>query len=135
MHRSHAPLEGLKNCSTCHGIGQGITAIQCLECHQILKEEISQNKGLHSRPEYQECQKCHVEHHGRDFDLIWWENGKENFKHELSGFTLIGNHQKLKCSQCHQEKHITEKTKFTNQGKNLNRTFLGLSQNCLNCHR
>ena len=135
LHRSHAHLEGLKNCSTCHGIGQGITAIQCLECHQILKEEISQNKGLHSRPEYQECQKCHVEHHGRDFDLIWWENGKENFKHELSGFTLLGNHQKLKCNQCHQEKHITEKTKFTNQGKNLNRTFLGLSQNCLNCHR
>jgi hypothetical protein len=134
LHNSHAHLEGLKNCSKCHGVGQRLKAFQCLECHQILKEEISQKKGLHSRSGYQECQKCHVEHHGRDFDLIWWENGKENFKHELTGFTLLGQHLKLKCNQCHREKYITEKTKFTNQGKDLNHTFLGLSQNCRNCH-
>ena len=134
LHKSHAHLEGIKNCSKCHGAGQRIKAQQCLVCHQILKEEISQKKGLHSRPEYQECQKCHVEHQGRDYDLIWWKNGKENFKHELTGFTLLGKHLELKCIQCHQEKNIAEKSKFTSQEKDLNRTFLGLSQNCRNCH-
>ena len=135
LHKSHAHLEGLKNCQKCHGVGQRITASQCLECHQILKQEIDQKKGLHARPEYKECQKCHVEHHGKDFDLIWWEKGQENFNHELTGFTLLGKHKNLKCNQCHQEKNIADKSKFTGQGKDLNRTFLGLSQNCLNCHR
>ncbi|MEJ2536438.1 MAG: cytochrome c family protein, partial [Calditrichia bacterium] len=135
LHKSHAHLEGLKNCQKCHGVGQRITASQCLECHQILKEEIDQKKGLHSRPGYNECQKCHVEHHGRDFDLIWWEKGQENFNHELTGFTLLCKHKNLKCNQCHQEKNMADKSKFTSQGKDLNRTCLGLSQDCLNCHR
>jgi hypothetical protein len=135
LHKSHTQLEGLKNCSKCHGVGQRITATRCLECHQILKEEIAQKKGLHSRPEYRECQKCHVEHHGRDYDLIWWENGKENFNHELTGFILLGKHKDLKCNQCHQEKNINDKSRYTKQEKDLNHTFLGLSQNCLNCHR
>ena len=35
-------------------------------------ERIAAGKGLHARPEYRDCKPCHVEHHGVDFELVWW---------------------------------------------------------------
>jgi len=83
LHQSHANLEGLKNCSVCHGVGQKVTAENCLDCHQLLRKRIDENLGLHANSAYRECETCHVEHHGRDFDLIYWENGQENFNHRI----------------------------------------------------
>ncbi|MBN2366200.1 MAG: hypothetical protein EH225_09420, partial [Calditrichaeota bacterium] len=135
LHRSHEAYEGIRNCSLCHGIGQKIKAENCLECHKLLAERIRSKEGLHANPGYNDCQTCHVEHHGRDFDLIWWKNGQENFDHSLTGFTLNGKHTQLKCRDCHQAQFILEKDKLRQQNKDLNRTFLGLQQMCLNCHR
>ncbi|UCF64188.1 MAG: cytochrome C [bacterium] len=134
LHQSHAQLEGLKNCSECHGIGQKIAADNCLKCHRVLKERIDENIGLHSNAAYRECEKCHVEHHGRDFDLIYWENGQENFNHQLTGFVLEGKHAQLKCRDCHQAKHIIQIETITRAKKNPDKTFLGLVSRCNTCH-
>jgi hypothetical protein len=134
LHQSHAQLEGLKNCSECHGIGQKISSDNCLVCHKLLKERIDSQQGLHAQSGYSECKKCHVEHHGREFDLIYWEHGQQNFNHLKTGFALEGKHFSLACRDCHQGKFIPEKEKFLRQNKNLNKTFLGLKKNCLNCH-
>ncbi len=134
LHKSHADLEGIKNCNRCHGISQKITAENCLNCHTLLKDRTNKNLGLHANPDYQNCIKCHVEHHGRDFDLIWWPNGQENFDHSQTGFSLLGKHRSIKCRDCHQEKFIQDRNQLKSLKKDLNRTFIGLGQNCLNCH-
>jgi hypothetical protein len=135
LHKSHAHLEGLKNCSECHGIGQKISSDNCLKCHEMIRERIDSNQGLHAQPGFGECEKCHVEHYGRDFQLIYWESGQENFNHQQTGFTLEGKHLTLKCRNCHQEKFITDKEKFLKAKKDLEKTFLGLRKQCLNCHQ
>ncbi len=135
LSRVHEQLEGLKNCTKCHAIGQKIASEKCLDCHIILKERIDQKKGLHANNGFQECEKCHVEHQGRDFNPIYWEGGKEKFDHRKTGFSLEGKHTELKCEKCHQPQFIAAKTLFEKQKKNLNRTFLGLDQECMSCHR
>ena len=134
LHKSHAQLEGLKNCSQCHGVGQKIAAENCLKCHELLRKRIADKPGLHSNPEFASCENCHVEHQGRNYDLIWWEGGQENFDHSKTGFFLQGKHAELKCRECHQAKFIADKTTFSKQSVNLDRTFLGLQKDCLNCH-
>ncbi len=135
LSRPHAQLEGLKNCTECHALGKKVTAEKCLACHKILKERIDSNQGLHANPDYQTCQKCHVEHQGRDFDLIWWENGKEKFDHRKTGYLLEGKHQSLKCDECHRPQNMQNQAALTDQKKDLQRTFLGLTERCLSCHR
>ena len=134
LHQSHADLEGIKNCTVCHGHGQKILAENCLKCHSLLRERITKNLGLHASPAYQHCEKCHVEHHGRDFDLIWWPDGQENFDHSPTGFLLQGKHLALKCRDCHQEKFLPDRDQLTQSKIDPNRTFLGLQKNCVNCH-
>ncbi len=134
LHQSHADLEGLENCTKCHLTGKKISPENCLACHKLLKERIDANRGLHANPEYRDCVKCHVDHHGRDFDLIYWEGGQENFDHRLTGYPLEGAHTQPRCRDCHKPDFISEKEKLVAQKKELKRTFLGLKQACLNCH-
>jgi len=134
LHQSHAHLEGLKNCSECHGVGQKIAAENCLKCHQVLKKRIDEKLGLHANSAYRECEKCHVEHHGRDFDLIYWEKGQENFNHQLTSFALQGKHEQLKCRECHQLKNIVQIEIIKQAKKDPNYTFLGLESRCNSCH-
>ncbi len=134
LHQSHADLEGLENCSNCHQFKRKISADNCLDCHTILNNRIASGKGLHANNEYNECEKCHIEHQGRDYDLVYWPDGKDNFKHELTGYHLEDKHSQLNCSQCHQSKNITNKALFLEKNKDLNKTLLGLDQDCLSCH-
>jgi len=97
LHRSHKHLEGIENCTSCHESGEKLSADKCLDCHLILKKEINAKKGLHSRSEFQVCADCHVEHQGRDFDLIYWKEGIQNFDHTQTGYRLEGKHKNLKC--------------------------------------
>jgi len=134
LHQSHAKLEGIKNCTQCHGLGQRISAENCLKCHEALQNRINKDRGLHADPEYARCENCHVEHQGRNFELIWWEKGQENFDHSKTGFFLQGKHANLKCRQCHQAKFLTDKSILNSQSVNSERTFLGLQSECLSCH-
>ena len=126
---AHAKLEGLSNCTKCHELGKRVVVSKCLDCHTEIKQLISEGIGYHSSSEVKnkKCWNCHSEHHGRDFQIIHFD--QNNFKHELTGFKLEGKHSKIKCSECHQTKFITNKL-FVKR-KN---TFLGLSTKCVSCH-
>ena len=134
LNQKHADLEGLKNCEKCHQAGQKISSDKCLACHTILRERAASGKGLHANNGFEDCVSCHVEHLGRDAELIWWMEDIDKFDHGQTGYQLVGKHAGLDCRRCHKMDNITDKAKLAAAGKDLNRTYLGLSQNCLNCH-
>lgn len=132
--RAHADLEGLENCTKCHSAGRQISPDNCLDCHILLKERIAAGEGLHAAADFRNCVDCHSDHHGRDFQLVYWKEGEENFDHTKTGYTLEGAHAKLECRQCHQPDNIEDSAPLLAQKKDLERTFLGLKQACLSCH-
>jgi hypothetical protein len=134
LHESHSFLEGLRNCEECHEAGKRISPSKCLECHTLLAKRIGENRGLHAGEGFEDCTSCHVEHLGRDAELIWWPEGMQNFDHLKTGYELRGKHETLDCRKCHAEKNITDKGALRSREKNLARTFLGLSSDCLSCH-
>jgi hypothetical protein len=134
LHQSHAHLEGLQNCTKCHAAGAQISLQNCLSCHNLLSERIQNGKGLHARPEFENCVQCHSDHHGRDFKMIYWKDGQENFDHSLTGYRLEGKHSEIKCRDCHKPANIPDPKPLLAQKKKLSRTFLGLDQSCLSCH-
>ncbi len=137
LSQPHAQLEGNGQCMECHERREGVSADRCLACHQILGQRIDAGEGLHSRPDYEPCERCHIEHHGRDFELIWWgDEGRATFDHRLTGYALEGAHTRLECSTCHHVELVKRPAQLRAQGKDLSRTYLGLSQEtCLSCHR
>lgn len=135
LQKSHANLEGIENCTKCHVQGKQISSSNCLNCHTLLKEQIEKNAGLHSASEYSECGECHMDHVGRNFEMIYWGKvGKESFDHSKTGYSLEAAHAKLACEKCHRESKILNTSKLKQKGKDLNRTYLGLGKQCLNCH-
>ncbi|RMH64408.1 MAG: cytochrome C [Calditrichaeota bacterium] len=137
LHRSHAFLEGLENCTKCHESGRKLNPDKCLDCHVVLKKRIDNKKGLHAGKKFKDCATCHVEHHGRDFDLIYWENGRNNFDHKATGYTLEGAHAKQKCRDCHAPQNIRgpDWEVLKKAKKKADHTYLGLNTDCLSCHR
>ena len=135
LHKSHAFLEGVENCNRCHDRDRSQVRVRCLECHTEMKTRIDARTGLHATPEYAECQKCHVEHQGRDYDLIWWKDGEKAFDHSLTGFALRGKHATLDCRGCHQESLVRSRDELEKRQKDFSRTFLGLDTSCTGCHR
>ncbi len=126
----HAHLEGLSNCTKCHILGDKVSNDKCLECHELLKSRIDLNKGYHVSNEVKgkDCFECHSDHHGRKFDLIRFD--KDQFNHDLTGYTLEGAHAEKKCQDCHKPEFITS-DKARNKKYN---SYLGLSTECLSCH-
>ncbi len=136
LHRSHAFLEGVENCTQCHESGRGLSTEKCLGCHAVLKRQIKQGKGLHRGKAFKKCATCHVEHHGRDFDLVYWKGGQDNFDHDQTGYMLEGAHARAQCRDCHKSDHIRGPTRdeIIKAKKEPDHTFLGLKTNCLSCH-
>src|SRR2546426_5488453 len=81
------------------------------------------------------CALCHSEHNGPDFNLIQWDPSPKAFDHSKTGYVLEGKHAGLTCVQCHTPQHIRAAERGTILMKDLKRTFLGLSRDCLSCHR
>lgn len=135
LSRVHADLEGSRGCLRCHESGRGVSPERCLDCHELLGERIAAGRGLHARPGLGDCQRCHIEHHGRDFDLIWWgESGRQGFRHEDTGLTLDGRHAELGCRDCHRAERMPDTAGIRDRGKDPARTYLGLDPACLSCH-
>ena len=134
LNKVHADLEGVKNCTQCHESGQQLSIQKCLDCHTLLNAEIKNDKGFHANPDNRQCEKCHVEHQGRNFELIYWKNGKDAFDHTRAGYKLEGAHKGLDCNKCHMSKNIKDPQKFLAKKKDLEHTYLGLDQACLSCH-
>ena len=125
----HANLEGLKNCTVCHVLGDKVTNGKCMDCHKEIKSLIVSNTGYHASADVRnkECRKCHSEHNGRDFQIVRFD--EKRFDHSTTGFTLSGKHSQIKCKECHQTNFIKN-----SDLKKRGNTFLGLSANCTNCH-
>ena len=132
---AHAEIDGSRNCLDCHTQGEGVAAAKCLECHKILGERIRSGAGLHARTDYEDCRLCHIEHHGRDYELVWWgPDGIASFDHAETGEPLAGKHLELDCRECHRASFIERAEAFVAAGKDLDRTYLGLSAACAACH-
>ena len=134
LHRSHAFLEGVQNCSECHGTDRKLVAEKCLACHRLIKSGLDNRTGLHGSQGYQQCQTCHVEHHGRDFALIYWKDGQKTFNHSLTGFTLDGKHIGEDCRRCHIRKFIVDTALLAQDKTNPDSTYMGLARTCSSCH-
>jgi len=91
--------------------------------------------GLHANEDFANCVDCHVEHQGRDYELIFWPDGRENFKHDALGYEMTGAHLKLDCRQCHGVKHVADPGQLRAWNKEFTSTWLGLERECLSCHR
>lgn len=129
LSKAHAHLEGISHCTDCHDLGAQVSEKKCLQCHDVLKARISQNKGYHASKDIKgkSCISCHSEHHGVNFQMIRFD--KKTFNHNLTGYELKGAHKTIDCAQCHKPDNIADvKIK-----KNKN-TYLGLNPSCLSCH-
>ena len=119
LSRAHAKLEGSARCLDCHDPSQGVAPAKCLACHEPLGKRIAAGKGLHARPEYADCRRCHVEHQGEAFELVFWgKPGRATFDHSLTGHALAGKHARVACAECHKT-----------------RSFLGAVTECAACHK
>jgi len=129
LSQSHAKWDGLKNCTNCHTLGEGLSNNKCLDCHKEIKTRIDNNRGYHSSNEVKgkECWTCHSEHNGRNFNLIKFNT--KSFNHSKTGYDLTGKHKEIECKDCHNKKFIFDKELSKKAS-----TFLGLNKNCVNCH-
>ncbi len=131
----HEQLEGSRNCLQCHSREEGVDADRCLSCHQVLEARIEAGRGLHANPGFQECRTCHIEHHGREYELIWWgPEGRDAFDHARAGWPLEGAHGSLECQTCHRPENIADADALRAVGRSLEKTLLGLSASCASCH-
>ncbi len=135
LSRFHSELEGIKQCSRCHTFGSREVTDRCLACHEAIAAMRAGGPGLHREARFSRCADCHVEHQGVDYDLVYWEGGREAFDHGTTGFSLTGRHATLKCRDCHMPSHIQEPARWRAMGKDLTRTFLGLATACAACHQ
>jgi hypothetical protein len=135
--RAHQDLEGMSNCLKCHDLGAGPSAEKCLACHKEIAAAVTSGSGYHFRvveTQKRPCFECHSDHAGRDFELVHWPDGREQFDHSHAGWTLTGAHAPLKCRQCHQQSRLAGGFTRAHPNVNAERTFLGLDNACSACH-
>jgi hypothetical protein len=131
----HADLDQLTKCFACHSRSETMTQ-RCVACHTEIAWSRAQKRGLHARPEYGACEKCHPDHAGRDFSMITWEDGSAaKFRHDRTGYALTGAHAALRCAQCHAAANQKSAVAPLIKKKNRAASFLGLETACATCHQ
>lgn len=131
----HAKLEGIRQCTACHQLGQrGADPQRCLECHDALAARLGATSGYHATVRNRPCGSCHAEHYGRDFVLVRLDTA--TFDHAATGYPLRSAHARVSCRDCHRATNVraaaVRKEKTTAAA--LQRTFLGLATTCGSCH-
>jgi Cytochrome c7 and related cytochrome c len=139
LSKAHQSLSGPTNCTKCHDLGRGTAQLKCLECHTEIRERVTQRRGMHAvwvsaTGTSKDCAKCHSEHNGVDFQLVHWEPRREALDHSKTGFALTGKHAGVACEKCHKMDYIPTLARAGILVKDLNRTYLGLSHECVSCH-
>ncbi|TGD74750.1 cytochrome C [Mangrovimicrobium sediminis] len=116
---AHADEE--ENCDACHrGFDKAGQDELCLDCHEAVAADIAGKSGFHGRSPAVAasiCKGCHVDHKGRDFDIVALD--RDTFDHRLTDFELTGGHQGVACDGCH-----AADTPFRDTGSD-----------CAGCHR
>lgn len=104
-------------------------AVSCFSCHYKNNEWRFKNIGV-------KCFNCHSNVHGTELtekylgnnnceschDVSAWSS--VSFNHQITGFQLLGKHQKAECRDCH--------TISTEEGRKFR--FISLDSKCENCH-
>ena len=123
---------------SCHALGTSAHKFKCVDCHQEIKRRLLANTGLHaSMLDHNlraDCTRCHSEHNGLEFVPTRWDVSKEEFDHNKTGYPLEGKHRGIACERCHNPRHIAVVERRRIAVKDMRRTFLGLSRQCLSCH-
>lgn len=140
LSKAHKSLNGPTHCTACHLLATGGKKFRCLSCHTEIKTRLDEKRGLHPARvkqalNQQECSRCHSEHNGERFVPIRWDVDLDEFDHRKTGYELEGGHRGLQCRRCHAPKNISAAERRKVIVKDLTRTYLGLSRECLTCHR
>ncbi len=90
--------------------------------------------GIYMAEPKASCVRCHSEHNGANFSLLHWDPSPAKFDHAKTGFALDGKHAGLTCNKCHNAANVGQLDRTALQVKDPNRTYLGLSRNCVTCH-
>lgn len=137
VHQREEELQGRSGCSQCHGGWFSSMTKACLDCHEIIGQQLETSKGLHgsiAREEMERCAVCHGEHHGTSFAIVNRQSfllagakNPEKFDHQQVGFEMNGRHAELDCAQCHAHARDVVLAKGDTR-------YIGLDQNCASCH-
>lgn len=138
-HAQVRELQGLDGCESCHheaGIEHG-----CLSCHDEIKAQLRSRKGYHhfiAETNEANCGGCHEEHRGETFELVnenaWGAQVEPAFRHPHVEFELEGAHARAPCKSCHSNR-LSSPFKLPDFPEHTrSSTFLGLTQECLDCH-
>ncbi len=136
-HQNVAALSGWRSCSQCHGGWFGDMGSACLECHEVIEEQLAAGKGLHGnlgRERASQCAYCHSDHNGSSFALANEQSFKRagfadsaGFDHGIVDFAIAGRHAELACNECHRNADAILVPEDEHR-------FLGLSRDCASCH-
>jgi len=136
---AHRALSGPGRCTECHDAGKRPPEFKCEACHADIRGRIQANRGLHpslvgNDRSGRACAQCHNEHNGRSFALIHWKMPLSKFDHASTGYRLEAKHAQLECRACHKPGNIPAVSRNSITIKDLNKTYLGLTQRCSGCH-
>ena len=138
LSKAHAALEGTTQCFKCHEPRKATTAERCFACHRPVGNRLAAGKGLHAglvAARDGKCGQCHPEHGGLEGKLVSWPGGRDAFDHRRTGFVVDGKHTSLRCEDCHQPELVRAEDVRASDHLSLQRTYLGLSPRCADCHR
>ena len=84
----HAKVE--EKCFECHAaLGRSFKP-KCVTCHKEVGVDRDQKRGFHGKTDTEQCEVCHSDHKGREFQLVTLE--KITFDHTKTEFELVGKH-------------------------------------------
>jgi hypothetical protein len=100
---AHADIE--TQCEKCHSAFDRTAGNRlCRDCHEEVDADLRRGEGFHGRSlggeSGADCRSCHVEHLGRDADIVGLATG--SFDHDVTDFPLEGAHERAACSGCHE---------------------------------
>ena len=130
--RAHTKWDGVEHCTSCHPLGKTLSNANCLSCHAEIAVRVKTGRGYHATMKDAPCQKCHSEHHGREFQITRFDTSA--FDHASVGFRLEGKHVKVGCRGCHADKYVIADDVKKLEPAQREHTFLGLGTACISCH-
>ncbi|MGE0362575.1 MAG: cytochrome c3 family protein [Vicinamibacterales bacterium] len=134
LSQPHASLEGIRNCTTCHEAGAGVTGAKCLACHQPIAERIRARRGVHRDVQGGDCVTCHAEHQGASGELRPFDTSRFDHARD-AGYPLDGRHASLatNCAACHTTRsYLAVRTACASCHQDTHRGTLGAR--CESCH-
>jgi hypothetical protein len=132
--KAHQSLEGVRNCTRCHGTKKEEMPGRCLDCHRDIAWLTDRSRGFHAGQAGQKCAACHPDHAGPDFALVTWAGGDSSrFDHSLTGWPLAGGHAGVACTSCHRMVFRVSPAAKLSQ-RTTTPGWTGLEQGCAGCH-